>query len=175
MDLHRRAASPQIAKLQQIPLETVPFSRGTIRIFFSLEPWSRFNIYLMSRVYDLSGKQVYRITLESADFDQPNFAKEHPDLAAKGVRMFSLDGYGPDIQLANGQTTQNHSTFGFYSGRPEYDTYRARVLEIAEGKAAPDEPDNSRDAALSRGPVTWHRIAIQSRMGPRPPVVKSCT
>ncbi len=137
VDLHRRAASPQIAKLQQIPLETVPFSRGTIRIFFSLEPWSRFNIYLMSRVYDLSGKQVYRITLESADFDQPNFAKEHPDLAAKGVRMFSLDGYGPDIQLANGQTTQNHSTFGFYSGRPEYDTYRARVLEIAEGKAAP--------------------------------------
>lgn len=137
VDLHRRATSPQIAKLRQIPLETIPFSRGTVRVFFSLEPWGRFNVYLMSRVYDQSGKQVYRITLESADFDQPNFAKENPALAAKGVRLFSIDGYGPDIQMPNGQTTQNHSLFGFYSGEPDYDTYRTRMLEIAEGRATP--------------------------------------
>ena len=137
VDLHRRAASPQIAKLQQIPLETIPFRDGTIRIFFSLEPWGNYKVYLMSRVYDHSGKQVFRVTLESADFDQPQFAKEHPDLAAKGVRCFSLDGYGPDIQMANGQTTQIHSTYGFYTGKPDYDTYRARVLDIAENQAAP--------------------------------------
>jgi tetratricopeptide (TPR) repeat protein len=127
VDLHRQAASPQFAKLQQIPLETIPFPKGTIRVFFSLEPWGRFNIYLMARVYDQSGKQVYRISLESADFDQPNFAKENPDLAAKDIRLFSIDGYGPDLQMANGQTTQNHSTFGFYNGKPDYDTFRARA------------------------------------------------
>ena len=44
VDLHRHATSPQIAKLQQIPLETIPFSKGTIHIFFSLEPWGRFNV-----------------------------------------------------------------------------------------------------------------------------------
>jgi hypothetical protein len=135
IDLHRQTASPQFAKLKQIPLETIPFSKGTVRVFFSLEPWGRFNTYLMSRVYDQSGNQVYRISLESADFDQPNFAKENPDLAAKGLRLFSIDGYGPDIQTANGQTTQDHSTFGFYNGKPDYDTYRARVIEIAEGHA----------------------------------------
>lgn len=88
-------------------------------------------------LYDQSGKQVYRISLESADFDQPNFAKENPDLAAKGLRLFSIDAYGPDIQMANGQTTQDHATFGFYDGKPDYDTYRARVIEIAGGHAAP--------------------------------------
>ena len=137
VDLHRRAISPQIAKLQQIPLETISFSKGSIRIFFSLEPWGRFNVYMMARVYDQSGKQVYRITLESDNVDQTVFAKDHPDLAAKGVRMFSLDGYGPDVQRANGLTTQDHSTFGFYQGEPAYDVYRAQVLEIAEGKSAP--------------------------------------
>jgi len=137
VDLHQRAVTPQIAKLQQIPLETVPFRDGTIRIFFSLEPWGRYKVYLMARVYDQAGRQVFRVTLESADFDQPQFAKDHPDLAAKGVRLFSLDGYGPNIQLPNGQTTQNHSTYGFYTGKPDYDTYRARVVDIAESHSAP--------------------------------------
>ena len=145
VDLHKRAVDPQIAQLTQIPLETIPFTKGTgsaaakgtIRVFYSLEPWSNFHIYLMARIYDQAGKQVYRVTLESDDMDQVFFKRDHPDLAAKGERRFSLDGYGPDIQLPNGQVTQDHATYGFFDGKPDYDTYRARVIEIAEGTQTP--------------------------------------
>jgi len=145
VDLHKRAVDPQIAQLTQIPLETIPFTKGTgsaavkgtIRVFYSLEPWGNFNIYLMARIYDQAGKQIYRVTLESDDMDQVFFKRDHPDLAAKGERRFSLDGYGPDIQLPNGQMTQDHATYGFFDGKPDYDTYRARVIEIAEGTETP--------------------------------------
>jgi hypothetical protein len=38
IDLHTRAVSPQIAKLQQILLERIPLASGSIRIWYSLEP-----------------------------------------------------------------------------------------------------------------------------------------
>jgi len=59
---------------------------------------------------DSTGKQVYRIALESDDIDQVNFAKSHPSQSAAGEREFSLDGYGANT----------HSTYRFYDGEPSY-------------------------------------------------------
>lgn len=137
VDLHTRAVSPQIGKMQQVLLERITLANGSMRIWYSLEPWGRYETYLFSRVYDQAGQQIFRITLESADFDQPSFVKEHPDLAAQGKRRFSLDGYGPDQKLPDGGTTQSHSMFGFYDGQPDYDTIRERMIQIAEGQAKP--------------------------------------
>ena len=122
--------------MQQVLLERIPESKGTIRIWYSLEPWGRYKTYLFARIYDDAGQQVERVTLESSDFDQPLFAKEHPDLAARGDRRFSLDGYGEDQHLPNGTVTQTHSTFGFFDGQPPYDTVRARIVQIAQQQAA---------------------------------------
>ena len=136
--MHKEMPATQIGKLTQILLEhDVLASGGSVRIWYSLEPWGRFKTYVYSRMYDKAGQQTLRVTLESSDFDQPLFAKEHPDQAAKGERRFSLDGYGQDVQSAGGGLTQTHATYGFFDGQPAYDLVRTRILAIAEGKASP--------------------------------------
>ena len=63
------------------------------------------------------------IDCESDDNDQGAFAKAHPDLAAKGDRSFSLDGY-----LA----PNTHSTIMLFGdGEPTYETVRALVVKHA--------------------------------------------
>jgi tetratricopeptide (TPR) repeat protein len=136
--LHKADPQSQIGKLTQFLLERDTLSNGgSVRIWYSLEPWGNFKAYISSRIFDKDGNQVLRVTLESSDFDQPMFVKEHPDLAAKGDRRFSMDGYGPDQKMANGNVTQTHMLFGFFDGRPSYDVVRERIIAIAEGKKAP--------------------------------------
>ncbi len=146
VDLHTRAASPQIARMTQIVLERIPVAANClIRVWYSLERWGSYKIYLFARVYDPTGRQVLRLTLESSDFDQALFAQQHPDLAAKGTRCFSLDGYGPDQKLPNGQATQTHFAFGLYDGQPSYDTVREQFIAIADGKT---KPKTQRDVSV---------------------------
>lgn len=78
-------------------------------------------------VYGADGKEQFRVSLESDQMDQPLWAKQHPDEAAAGKRMFSLDGY----------QANTHSTFGFYSGEPSLDEVRGEVKQIVDGKLAP--------------------------------------
>lgn len=137
VDLHKRVVQSPIAKLQQILLERIPVMNGSILVWYSLEPWGKYKTYLFSRVYDQAGHQVLRVTLESSDLDQLLFAKEHPDEAARGVRLFSLDGYGEVQTLPNGGRSGSHMTFGFYDGEPPYDTVRDRIIQIAEGRDKP--------------------------------------
>jgi hypothetical protein len=137
VDLHKRVASPQIAQLQQFLLERIPTGNGSMRIWYSLEPWGKYQTYIFSRIYDQSGQQIYHITLESADYDQPLFAKQHPDLAAQGIRLFSLDGWGEPQKLPDGGSSFTHATFGFFNGQPSYDDIRERMVQIAEGRSGP--------------------------------------
>jgi len=125
---------PQFGRMSQFVVETVPTSKGSLQIVWSLVPVSGYNVYEMGRVLDPQGRRVFLISLESSDFEQPGWAKKHPDLAAAGQRFFSLDGYRDDPQ-PNGPTTQTHFTFAFYEdGRPDYKTVKAAMVEIAEGK-----------------------------------------
>lgn len=137
MDLHKQGAYPQLNRMEQFLIERVPFKDGFLRIWYSFIPWGGYKTYMFARVYDSSGQQVLRVTLESSDFDQPQFAKEHPEMTAKGMRRFSLDGYGQDKKLDNGQTSQTHMTFGFYDGQPSYDTVRDRMVAIATKQVSP--------------------------------------
>jgi len=136
--LHKASPGSQIGKLNQILLERDHLADGgAVRIWYSLEPWGRYKTYVFSRIYGADGRQVSMVTLESSDFDQPSFVKEHPDLAAKGERRFSMDGYTQGQPNAQGQMTQTHATYGFFDGQPPYDTVRERILEIANQKTKP--------------------------------------
>jgi hypothetical protein len=137
IDLHKRAVTPQIAQLQQILLERISTANGSLRIWYSLEPWGPYKTQTFCRVYDQTGQQVFRISLESGDFDQPLFAKQHPELAAQGMRLFTLDGYGQPQKQPNGNSTFTHMTFGFFNGQPSYDSIREKMVQIAEGKTGP--------------------------------------
>lgn len=134
--LQAESSDPQFRNLTQILLERIPLQKGYMDLYWSVKPWSRYNIYAMGRIYDASGRQVYRVTLESADFDQPSWQKQHPDLAAKGMRMFSLDGYSEPVRQANGSVTQTHATFGFLDGQPSYEDLRARMMGIGDKSAS---------------------------------------
>lgn len=135
--LHAASTDPQFKQLTQFLVSRIPAGGGHLDLFYSLQPWSHYDIYEMARVYNASGQQVYRITLESNDFDQPLWAKQHPDLAARGMRMFSMDGYSEPHPGPNGTSTQTHATFGFFDGRPSYNLVRDRMTTIAVGKGGP--------------------------------------
>jgi hypothetical protein len=128
--------APQVVIVESDPLP----EGGTVRISDYIEPQSRFHIVLMAEFYDASGQRIRRTAVESDDIDQISFRKDHPDQAAAGVRMYSMDGYS-ETRNAQGQITgQTHSTLCpvpgcFMTGRPAYELFRSTVL--GANKAAP--------------------------------------
>ena len=135
LDLHRRGITPR--GLTQYILERVKAGENTLLIRTSLEPWGPYKVYNLAQVSNSEGKMFLRITLESSDFDQASFAKEHPKEASEGLRRFSLDAYLETGLNSNGQRTQTHFTYKLFDGQPAYETVREEFLKIANGKATP--------------------------------------
>ncbi len=134
-DLHKRGITPP--RLTQYIIEKIHADNRVIILFNSLEPWGNYKIQNYARVLDNDGHLLLLVTLESGDFDQPLFAKEHPKEAAAGARSYSLDGYKDTGVNAGGQKTQTHYTFKFFVGQPTYDVVRQDIIEAATGKASP--------------------------------------
>lgn len=135
LDLHQRGITPP--SLQQYVVESVKVGENTMAISTSLVRWGYYKVSAIGRVTDSAGKRFLSITLESNDFDQPGFAKTHPDEAAKGVRSFSLDAYRETGLNDKGQRTQTHFTYKFFEGQPSYATIREEFLNVANGKTSP--------------------------------------
>lgn len=135
LDLHSHGVTPP--QLREYPVEQVKVGDNTLLIKTSLQPWGLYNFYALGKLADRSGKLFLTISIESSDFDQPAFAKAHPDEAAKGMRLFSLDAYRETGLNDKGQRTQTHYTFKFFEGQPTYQTIREEFLNVASGKTAP--------------------------------------
>ena len=123
------------AALRQYPIERVKVGDRSLLIFQSLFPWGRYKVYNYAQLFDPTGKLDLRLTSESADFDQVQFAKDHPAEAARGDRLFSFDGYRDGGTNAQGQHTETQMLFGFVEKQPTYDQVRARFLQIASGES----------------------------------------
>ena len=134
---HNQDPNSQLGKLRDFLLETVHQGDKTIQFYPAFTPWGPYHVHLIARTFDAAGQPGLRITLESNDFDQPQFAKEHPAEAAAGQRGYSLDGYAPDQKSADGRTIQTHYTYGFFTGQPSYEVVRERILAIAAGTVKP--------------------------------------
>jgi hypothetical protein len=132
-NLHHGGVLP--AGVASYLVEKVKVGPNTVAIGMFLEPWGRYGAHAMAEVTDDSGKRLQRVFLESADFDQPLFAKENPAAAAKGLRSFSLDGYVDTGTNDLGQRTETHMTYNFYVGEPSYDVLRADLVKIVAGNA----------------------------------------
>jgi hypothetical protein len=130
-DLHRDGVLP--ARVASYLVEKVKVGTNTLAIGIFLEPWGRYGAHAMAELTDESGKRLQRVFLESADFDQPIFAKQNSAAAAKGLRSFSLDGYVDTGTNDQGQHTETHLTYRFYVGQPAYDVLRAEMVRIATG------------------------------------------
>jgi hypothetical protein len=135
LDLRQRGITPPA--FQQYAVESVKLGENTLLICTSLVPWGHYKVYASGKLTDKTGKLFLTITLESSDFDQPGFAKEHPDEAAKGTRLFSLDAYREAGLNEKGQRTQTHYTMKFFEGQPSYATIRDEFLKVANGTTSP--------------------------------------
>lgn len=135
LDLHNRGVTPP--QFYEYPVETVKVGNNTLLIQNSLVPWGYYKVYALGKVFDAGGNLLMSITLESNDFDQPGFAKEHPAEAAKGIRLFSLDAYRETGTNSSGQRTQTHYTYKFLTGQPEYAIIRQEFIDIAGEKTKP--------------------------------------
>jgi len=91
LKLHGSSMNEQSKRADRFLVERVKLANGCLDIYYALVPFSRYHIYMLGRQVDASNKLVRQITLESNDFDQPDFAKRHPDMVAKGMRRFSTD------------------------------------------------------------------------------------
>ena len=135
LELHKRGITPP--RLQQYVVEQVHADGHSLLIYTSLEPWGHYHVYNYAQIFNEAGQLFLRVTLESDDFDQPAFAKEHPAEAAAGLRAFSLDGYRDTGLNSNGQHTETHYTFKLLDRQPPYDTVRDAFLDIAKGDTKP--------------------------------------
>ncbi len=145
LDLHKRGITPQ--QINQYIVERVKAGDKTVIIFASLEPWGRYHVYDYGRVFDADGHLLLRITVESDDFDQPAFVKNHPAEAAAGVRAFSIDGYRDTGTNNSGQRTETHYTFRLLQSQPTYDALHDAFVSIALGET---KPVSSRTNVLSQ-------------------------
>lgn len=134
-ELHNKGVTPP--NMRDYIVEQTQANGKTLRIRLSLVPWSNYHVYALAQVVESDGSIPFRAALESGDMDQPIFAKEHPDLAAKGIRRFSLDGYQETGTNSQGQRTQTHFTYKFFDGQPSYAELREEFISIVSGKAAP--------------------------------------
>lgn len=135
VELHSQGVTPP--QFREITVENVKVGEKTLLINFSLVPWGPYKTYAVGDVNDAGGKLLVTISLESSDFDQVSFAKQHPDDAAKGIRMFSLDAYAETGTNASGQRTQTHYTYKFFNGQPPYATIRQEFIDVVSGKSKP--------------------------------------
>jgi hypothetical protein len=135
LELHTQGVIP--AQLREFVVERVKLGDKTLLFNNSIVPWGQYKVSAVGDVKDSTGKLLMTISLESSDFDQAPFAKDHPDEAAKGTRMFSLDAYRETGLNSNGQRTQTHFTFKFFTGQPAYSTVREEFINVANGKSAP--------------------------------------
>jgi hypothetical protein len=131
-ELYKRGLTPK--QMTQYIVEKDMVGDKKVIIWNSLVPWGNFKVYNYARVFDQDGKMVERIQLESGDFDQPLWAKQHPKEAAAGGRMFSLDSYFEGPPNASGQRSTSQALNGFLDGQPTYDEVREYFMAIASGK-----------------------------------------
>lgn len=144
--MHDTKFAPKIAQLQMFLLERRVLRNGSVRIWYGLEPWGKFNTYLFARIYDAQGVEIYHIALDSSDMDQALWAKNHPKEAAAGDRVFFLDGYSRKEKEADGTSTSTQALLATFDGKPAYDSVRDQILAIASSRTTPLETTKSKQS-----------------------------
>lgn len=133
----RDAQRERIFKLwESLPAETKAQAKGYVRDDFTaggtrfiatefFEPFAPMYRAYRFDALDGEGKVIWFIALESGD-SSTKVARELGNIG-KSERIWSVDKY----------QERNHWSYGLMKSRPSYDTVRAMVVSVAEGKLAP--------------------------------------
>jgi hypothetical protein len=142
--LHDTKSAPKIAQLQMFLLERRVLPNGSVRIWYGLEPWGKFNTYLFARIYNVQGVEIYHIALDSSDLDQALWPRTHPKEAAAGERVYFLDGYSRTQKNPDGSSISTQVLLGTFDGKPAYDRVRDEILAIASDHTSPSDNTTSK-------------------------------
>lgn len=137
LKLHATTTDEQFRQDDRFLVERVKLAHGYLEIYYAFVPFSRYHVYMVGRQVDDSNVLIQQITLESNDTDQVGFAKDQPEMVAKGMRRFSIDTYSASKPGPNGTATQNQAFYGFIDGQPSYDETKARMLKVVNGQTDP--------------------------------------
>lgn len=74
------------------------------------------------------GPRLWEIDVQSNDFDETSWAQAHPADAASGVRQFQINGHSDSGQEVD---------YRLYTGRDNYDAFRALVVSILQSQPLP--------------------------------------
>lgn len=108
-------------------LEIFPVKQYRVEAVEYYKPVEKMHIYYRFLIRNQQRKRVWRIDVESNDFDQNSWAKTYPKQAAEGQRQYQLTGVGGDVNV----------DYRMFSGNPDYDAIRAMVVKTIEQQTAP--------------------------------------
>ena len=136
--LHTQDPVSTAGKLDGFLIEKLPLTNGAkLLVWYALKPIGPHSTQILAQVHDAKGVNLLTVELDSDDTDQIDFRQTHPDLAAKGMRRFSLEAFMPDPTQPGDQTHLSRSHIQFFDGFPPYNTIRDRILAIVTRTATP--------------------------------------
>ncbi len=77
------------------------------------------------------GSRLWEIDVRSNNFDEASWAQAHPSEAASGLRQFQIDGHSDAGQGVD---------YRLFTGRDDYDAFRAIVVNILRSQPVPTAP-----------------------------------
>ena len=131
--VHAAGKEPDARQTSGFLLDRFKVKRYTVDAVEYFAPVGKFHIYYCFFVRNGEGQRVWQINAQSDDYNQASWAKVYPQQASEGQRQFQLTGEGNGVR----------NDYRSFSGSPNYDWIKARVVEIinAQAVAFPGEPN----------------------------------
>jgi len=123
---------PDARRANGFLLEMFPSAAGSpnrVDAVEYFEPVGKFHTYYRFLVRQPDGQRLKEIDVQSNDFDQKSWAAAHPAQAQAGERQYQITGHGAS---PNARATD----YRMFSGKPDYDTIRAMVIQILGAQPA---------------------------------------
>ncbi len=131
--LHADPKAPDAMQTNGFLLDMFPVKQYGIEAVEFFRPVGKFNVYYRFLVRDAQGKRVWVFNVESNDFDEKSWEQAHAQEAADGERQFQITGEG------NGKSVD----YEMFSGKPAYDSIKARIMRILNAQSTPFPGENS--------------------------------
>ena len=140
--LHAAASDPPDARLasgfllEMFPVEYHPAAGPAVSYHVDaveyFEPMGELRTYYRFLIRSSTGgPRLWEIDVQSNDFDETSWAQAHRADAASGLRQFQIDGRNNAGQEVD---------YRLFTGRDDYDAFRAIVVSILQSQPLPAAP-----------------------------------
>ena len=126
-ELHTSGKVAEAAQTSGFLLDLFKARNYSVEAVEYFTPVGKFHIYFRFNIRNAQGQRVWQIDVQSDDYNQASWAKAYPKQAGEGQRQFQITGEGDGVRA-------DYRTF---SGSPDYDWIKARIVDILNAQVAP--------------------------------------